>query len=122
MRLPICWQQQCLSYLSPFVKICNLNVHDLDLQNGSMLNINIPIERPYATSYLLAIALFALSVIVCEILTVEMRMTLTLTSRMGQDQMQICHSKGHMRLFCVGNNYVCSICHRLRDNHLSSSQ
>ena len=42
------------------------NVHDIDLdiQNGPKLNINIPIESPHATSYVLAIAIFAPSVAV----------------------------------------------------------
>ena len=37
------------------------------------------IERPHVTSYELAIAMFVRSVIVCEIFSVEMYMTLTLT-------------------------------------------
>ena len=45
------------------------------------------IESLYATIFLLAITAFALSVTVCEIFTVEMCMTLTLTFKIGQDQM-----------------------------------
>ena len=55
------------------------NVLDADLWNGPRSNVNMPIERPHATFFVLAIAMFALSVTVCEILTVEMWMTLTLT-------------------------------------------
>ena len=55
-------------------------------------------KKIYATFYLLAITTFAISVTICEILTVEMGISLTLTSRIGQGQMQICKSKGHMRL------------------------
>ena len=42
------------------------------------MKYNLLMERPYATFYLLAIAMFALSVSDFEILTVEMCMTLTL--------------------------------------------
>ena len=35
---------------------------------------------------------------ICAIVTVEMCMTSTLPFRMGQDQIQICQSKGHMQL------------------------
>ena len=54
---------------------------DFDLYNWIMSNKNEPMKRPYATSYLLAIAMFALSVTVCEILTVEICKPLTLTFR-----------------------------------------
>ena len=60
---PICHQSR---------EICNRNVHDhdIDLYNGS--NINMSMERLYAIFYLPGIALFALSVSVCEILIVKM--------------------------------------------------
>ena len=45
-------------------------------------------KRPHATSYEL-IAMFVQSVIVCEIFTIEMCMTLTLTFRIGQGQMYV---------------------------------
>ena len=58
------------------------------------------LEGPYAIVYLMAIAVFDLSVTVCEVLTVEIYMTtLTLTFRMDQNQMYICQSKGHVRRF-----------------------
>ena len=58
----------------PLREVRNQNVHDhnLDLSNGSISNINMPIERPYATFYLLAIAMFALSVTTGEIITFEL--------------------------------------------------
>ena len=122
-------------------------------------------EKSYATFYFLAIPKFALSVTVCDILTVTIYMTLTLTFGMGKGQMLICQSKGYMRHYalaiamfslsvtvcemymtltlklefskvkckftdrkatchflCVGNSYVWSNCHRLRDNHVWTSQ
>ena len=69
---------------------------DLDLWNGSMSNINMQMERSDATFYLLAIPMFSLSVTVCEILTVEMCMTLTLIFRSSQGQ--IFQSKDHVLL------------------------
>ena len=76
------------------------NVHNLDLnlQNGPMSNINIPIERPYSTFYLLAISMFALSVTIYEKFIIKMCMTLTLIIRMSQCQIWISQSKGPMRL------------------------
>ena len=47
-------------------------------------NVNVLMERPYLTLYLLAIALFALSVVICEKFAIEM--CITLTFRMGQCQ------------------------------------
>ena len=84
-------------------EIHNRNVHDLnlDLYIGSMSNINMPMRRRYATFSFLAVAMFALSVSVCDILTVEKCMTLTLIFRMVQYEMQIFQSKGHMRLSMI---------------------
>ena len=42
--------------------------------------------------------MFVLFVTVCEILAIEIVMTLILTFRMVQGQMQICQSKDHVRL------------------------
>ena len=60
-------------------------MHDLDrdVLNGPRSNVNISIESQYATFYVLAVLMFASSGTVCEILTVEISMTLTLTFRMG---------------------------------------
>ena len=61
---------------------------------------------------------FALSVTVCEIFTVEMCMTLTLTFRMVQGHVYMAMvSWATYHFICVVNSNVCSICHRLRDNH-----
>ena len=56
-------------------------MRDLDLYNGprSIVNIPIIIETPYATSYVMAIVMFAWTVTIFEILAVEMCMSLTLT-------------------------------------------
>ena len=69
-----------------FRKIRNRNVHDLDLdlQNGSVTNIDMPMERPYAIFDLLTIVIFALSVTICEKFVIEMCMTFTVTFRMAQ--------------------------------------
>ena len=57
------------------------------LWNKPRSNLNIHIESPYATSYLMAIVRIALPVIIFfEIVTVEVYMTLTLTFRMNQGQ------------------------------------
>ena len=56
------------------------------------------IKSPYATTKLMAIVVFDLSVTILEIFAVESFMTLTLTFRTGQCQMLIWQSKGHMRL------------------------
>ena len=44
------------------------------------------IEIPYTTFCLMEIAMFVLFITVCEIITIEMCMTLTLTFTMGQGQ------------------------------------
>ena len=46
-------------------------------------------EGPYTTLYLLTIAMFALSITVCEILAVKMCMTLTLTLTFEMDEEQM---------------------------------
>ena len=51
----------------------------VDLSNGSRSNVNMPMKRPYATLYSLAIATFTLSDTVCEILMVVLSMTFTLS-------------------------------------------
>ena len=71
-------------------------LHDLDhdLLNGPRLNVNISIDNPYTTFYMMAVATFAVSVTIYEIFAVEKRMTISLTFRMCQGQMRICQSKG----------------------------
>ena len=56
------------------------------MKNGPRSNVNMPIEKTYATLYLLAIAVFALSVTICEEFTIEMCVTLALTFRIGQSE------------------------------------
>ena len=41
-------------------------------KNGTNSNVNMITEKPNATSYLLVISMFALSIIVCEIITYEL--------------------------------------------------
>ena len=102
-------------------EIRNRNVHDLDRDNGSMQNINMPMKRPYATLYLLAIPMFALDVTVCEILRVKMCMTSTPIVGMGQGQISICQSKGHMRhsvmaiaMFVLSYNHMWTQCTKFK--------
>ena len=56
----------------------------VDLWNRPVSNLHPVIESPYATFHLLAIAIFALSVTVCKISTVELYMTLTFRTRQSQ--------------------------------------
>ena len=48
------------------------NLHGLDLQNGPMSNVNLAIEMALTTTYVLAIAMFVQSDIVCEIIRTEL--------------------------------------------------
>ena len=50
-------------------------MHDLDLKNGQRSNVNMPVERPHATPYVLAMAMFAISVTVCKITTYSFQCT-----------------------------------------------
>ena len=65
------------------VKMCMTMT--LTFRTGQKSNVNMPIEKSYATSEELTIAMFVLSIIVCELFTVEMCRTWTI--RVGQDQM-----------------------------------
>ena len=55
---------------------------------------------------------------VCEILTVEICVTLTLTAGI---KYKYTNSKARCHLIFVGNSNVCQIFHRLRDNHVGIS-
>ena len=73
-----------ISYLMGIMKLAlSFAVCEIFGQNVSELgpiqrsNVNMPIVRPYATFYVLAIAMFTTSVTVCEIFEVEICMTLT---------------------------------------------
>ena len=63
----------CNGNICPFCHhsrdIHNQNVHGLDLvlYNEPRSNVNMPIESLHATFYIIAMAMFALSVTVCEI-------------------------------------------------------
>ena len=76
-------------------------------------------RRRYATFHLLALALFARSVAICEIFTVQMCLTWIVTFSVGQDQMYICQWKGRMQLFFYicwhCNSNFCHICHCLQE-------
>ena len=65
------------------------------------------------TFYLLAVAMFALSVTDCEVCADEMCMSLTLTS--GKDQMLICKSNANVDFLFDSTSNACFICYRLRD-------
>ena len=54
--------------------ICSRTAHgiDLDIYNGTRSNVNRKMERPYATFFLFALAMFSPSVIVCEIIAQEL--------------------------------------------------
>ena len=75
------------------------NVHDFDfhLQNCSRSNVDMQIQNKYMRSYLMAIVIFILSVTISGKFIFKMCVTLTvtLTFRMGQDQMQICQLTSH---------------------------
>ena len=90
----------------------------LTFRMGLMSNVNIPIETLQATSCVLVIAMFVISVTVCDIFTVEICMILALTFRTGRGQMQIYRSKENSRLPMNWQCDVYHICHRLR--HLQS--
>ena len=64
-------------------------VHDLDydLLISPRSNVNMLIERPHVTLYVLAIAMFALSVTAGNILAIEMPMIMALPFTMGQGHM-----------------------------------
>ena len=77
-----------------------------------MSNINIPMKIPFATFYLWAIAIFVISVTVCEMLSVEICMTLTLTLRIGQHvnmPMKRPHSTFYLLAMFVLSDTFCEI-------------
>ena len=80
-------------------------------------NVDITIERANVTSYLRAIIIYARSVIIYEMFTVEVRMTLTLTFVKGQGQCKCDNRKSIQKFLFDGNSNVCRVCHLLRDIH-----
>ena len=89
-----------------------------DLENGSRTNVNMPLERPCASFCFLAMAMLAVSVAVCDIITVKMFMTLILTFKNGERSNVNIPIEMPRAISCVGNNNACPIRHRLRDNHV----
>ena len=102
-------------------------------------DVNMPTERSCATLYLLALAIFALSVTICEKFAIEMCMTLILIFRFGQCRsncargwpwpldsskikLKYANGKAVRDFLCVDNSNVCPICHRLRHNHVWKCQ
>ena len=62
------------------------NIHDFHLQNGSRSYVLMQIESQDMTSYLMAIVLFFIFVIISNIFIVELYMTCNLTFIMGRGQ------------------------------------
>ena len=56
------------------------------LHNKHRSNLNMLIERPNVTSYPMTILMFELFITICDLFTMEMCMTFTLTFSAGQDQ------------------------------------
>ena len=66
-----------LNYKKPKYLARHCSNGQVDLWNKLRSYVNMLLERPHVISYLLAIAMFVLSVTVCKILAIEMCMTLT---------------------------------------------
>ena len=64
-------------------------------------------KRLYASFYLLAIATLALSVTICEILTVELYMTSTLTFKTASVKRKYTNGKAICHFIFVGKSNVC---------------
>ena len=74
-------------------------------------------ERPCASSYLLTIAMFALSVTILQIFTVDMCMFLTIMLRMSKERSNVNVSieRPYNSMVGISSLNVCSICHYFRD-------
>ena len=79
-------------------------------------------RKPISDFFYMAIVIFALSVTVYEIFTVKLCMTSTLTFKMGKVQCKHTNRKPMSDFLCLGNRNICSICHRLRDNYVQSTE
>ena len=88
---------------------------DLNLSNGPRSNANMLIKSNIGLLFR-SNSSVALFVNIYEIFTVKICMTLSLTFRMDQGEMKIYQLKASRR--GIGNGNVCSICPRLRDNHV----
>ena len=86
------------SYLMAIVFAVKM-LHDrkLCLWNGYRSNANVLSENPCMTSYLTAI-MFVTLVTISKLVAIKMCMTLTITFRFGEGQMQIWQSTTHMWL------------------------
>ena len=73
--------------------IHNPSAHQHDLQIGPRSNVNMSIESQGMSFYMVAIVICALSVIICELFTVKM--CITLIFRIYCCQMYICQLKPH---------------------------
>ena len=71
------------------VNLLRQHLHDLyfDIWKGPKLNANTSLESKQPTSYVSAVVIFAISVIVYKILKLNICMTFTLTYRMSKGQM-----------------------------------
>ena len=69
----------------------------------------MPMERLYVTSYLLAIAMFALFVTICKKFTIEMCKTLPL--EWINVKYKYVNGKDLCNFLFVGNSNVCPICY-----------
>ena len=76
-------------YISPFSRYSSSKMHDIDLdfQNWSTSNVNMPIESPYMLLYFMEIVIVAVSFTISKIFA--FRICLTLTFRNDQCQMYL---------------------------------
>ena len=111
--------------LAPYVcrhfrDIHSRNVLDLDfdLGNGLKSFVNKPIERPYPC--LFPIAMFALSVTVCEIFIVKCAWHWPWPLEWATVKYKYASRKATCEIICVGSSSVCFICHEFANSQMSS--
>ena len=94
-------------YLSPFAKYSQSKcaLAWLYFTNGSMTNVNIPVKWSRATSYLLAIVMFALSVTVFKIFI----WCWPLPSEWAKDKCKYANQKATRDFLLLGNSKVSSV-------------
>ena len=80
------------------------------------------IENPNSTSYLTAIILFVLSVTILKISTVESAWTSHWPLHRAEVKCKHANRNATFNFLCVVNCSVCPMCHRLRYNHVWTSQ
>ena len=87
-------------------------MQDIDLElNGPRSNVDMSIERWYATLNLLAIAMFALSVIIFKEIHNRNCMTYVNVKYKYDNKKFLCN------FLFVSNSNVCRICNHLREIH-----